>query len=85
MELNIMFLARSTFIFDSWPYTKDENGTLHHRLMETTEDQTSTALCQNALENLVKNFGKFFICSPTQTRKQHESDSIITRFSQVDF
>lgn len=36
MELNIMFLARSTFIFDSWPYTKDENGTLHHRLMETT-------------------------------------------------
>ena len=61
----------------------DDSSILNHRLMETPVNQASPTLLQDALEDLVENFGEFSISSSIQTRKQLkslESNSGTTNF-----
>lgn len=83
MNIKIMFPAGLTFIFGSLVCTEDDFDVLNHHLVQNATNQSPPALHQDTLEDLIENFDKLMIYSPTRTQKQQlESNSNTTKFSE---
>jgi hypothetical protein len=55
LDITMIFLAGSTFIFGSWIYTADDSNKLQGCLVEILADQEAPANHQDVLEDLVNS------------------------------
>jgi hypothetical protein len=84
---NMIFSARTTFIFGSWIYKADDNGNLQSHLMKIPTLQAPPAVSTITLDQLAEKFSHLFIFYPIRTweaSNNQDSHSDMSKLSELE-